>query len=194
MTASPPKTDDDRLPAPRAPLTAQTWREVAHLLSNMPIGIIGFVYVAVAASVGGGLSLTVIGLPLLTLGLLGCRLFGRLERSRARALLGVRVEEPSPVHVPNPGLFSWLWAHLTDSVAWRHALYAFIRLPWGVLTFYVALTGLLVGWLVLPWVARWLTNVDRVLVRTLLSPSDELERRVAELESDRGAVVDTAAA
>lgn len=30
------------------------------------------------------------------------------------------------------------------------------------------------------------------MVRGLLSPSDELERRIAELESDRGVVVDTA--
>ncbi len=32
------------------------------------------------------------------------------------------------------------------------------------------------------------------MVRGLLSPSDDLERRIAELESDRGVVVDTAAA
>jgi signal transduction histidine kinase len=32
------------------------------------------------------------------------------------------------------------------------------------------------------------------MVRGLLSPSDELERRIAELESDRGVVIDTAAA
>lgn len=64
----------------------------------------------------------------------------------------------------------------------------------GVLTFTVALIGLLVLWPVLPYVVRWLSNVDRLMVRGLLSPSDELERRIAELESDRGVVVDTAAA
>ena len=42
------------------------------------------------------------------------------------------------------------------------------------------------GWPVLPWVARGLGNADRAMVRGLLSPSDELERRIAELESDRG--------
>ncbi len=42
--------------------------------------------------------------------------------------------------------------------------------------------------------ARELAHVDRAMVRALLSPSDELERRIAELESDRGVVVDTAAA
>ncbi|KPC94737.1 histidine kinase, partial [Streptomyces sp. NRRL F-6602] len=49
-------------------------------------------------------------------------------------------------------------------------------------------------WPVLPFVVRLLADADRAMVRGLLSPSDELERRIAELESDRGVVVDTAAA
>jgi signal transduction histidine kinase len=73
-------------------------------------------------------------------------------------------------------------------------LYDFIRLPWGIVTFTVTLTSLFLLWPVLPFLARGLTNVDRAMVRGLLSPSDELERRIAELESDRGVVVDTAAA
>ncbi|PNE36769.1 MULTISPECIES: sensor histidine kinase [Streptomyces] len=44
-----------------------------------------------------------------------------------------------------------------------------------------------------PWVFRGLTQVDRLLVRGLLGPSP-LATRVIELESDRGVVVDTAAA
>ncbi|MET8299258.1 histidine kinase, partial [Streptomyces sp. NPDC005180] len=70
----------------------------------------------------------------------------------------------------------------------------FIRLPWAVLSFVVTLVGLFVLWPVLPYVVRAMANADRAMVRGLLSPSDELERRIAELESDRGVVVDTAAA
>jgi signal transduction histidine kinase len=44
-----------------------------------------------------------------------------------------------------------------------------------------------------PWVIRGLASVDRALVVGLLGPS-RLETRVTELESDRGVVVDTAAA
>jgi signal transduction histidine kinase len=87
-----------------------------------------------------------------------------------------------------------LWSSLRDPVAWRTVLYDFIRLPWGIVTFTVTLTSLFLLWPVLPFLARGLTNVDRAMVRGLLSPSDELERRIAELESDRGVVVDTAAA
>ncbi|WP_406421459.1 sensor domain-containing protein [Streptomyces sp. NBC_00873] len=47
--------------------------------------------------------------------------------------------------------------------------------------------------LVTPWIIRGLTSVDRVMVYGLLGPS-RLASRVSELESDRGVVVDTAAA
>jgi signal transduction histidine kinase len=96
--------------------------------------------------------------------------------------------------VRGTGFFPWLWSSLRDPVAWRTVLYDFIRLPWGIVTFTVTLTSLFLLWPVLPFLARGLTNVDRAMVRGLLSPSDELERRIAELESDRGVVVDTAAA
>ncbi|QKW08543.1 sensor domain-containing protein [Streptomyces sp. NA04227] len=55
-----------------------------------------------------------------------------------------------------------------------------------------ALVGLLLT-LATPWMIRSLTMVDRLLVSGLLGPS-QVENRVVELESDRGVVVDTAAA
>jgi hypothetical protein len=47
--------------------------------------------------------------------------------------------------------------------------------------------------LVTPWIIRGLASMDRVMVAGLLGPS-RLATRVIELESDRGVVVDTAAA
>ncbi|MCJ0870007.1 sensor domain-containing protein [Streptomyces sp. AP-93] len=196
MTASKHTPDDGAPPPVRAALDAVTWKEIAYLLSNLPAALIGFVYTVVMVATAGGLSVTAIGLPLFACGLFMSRQLGRLERARARDLLGVRVDEPTPMPGPgrSGGFFPWLWASLKDPVAWRTVLFELIRLPWAVLTFSVALTGLFVLWPVLPWVVRGLANVDRAMVRGLLSPSDELERRIAELESDRGVVVDTAAA
>ncbi|MFJ6069948.1 sensor histidine kinase [Streptomyces sp. NPDC093065] len=185
----------DRLPPARFAYDRHTWKEIAHLLANFPAALLGFVYVVTMLSVGVGLTVTVIGLPLLAAGLLGARQLGKLERARARALLGVRVDEPSPLPLRSGrGFFAQLWMSLKDPVGWRTVLYDFIRFPWGVLTFVTTLTSLFVLWPVLPFIARAMTNVDRAMVRGLLSPSDELERRIAELESDRGVVVDTAAA
>ncbi|MEV8568599.1 sensor domain-containing protein [Streptomyces sp. NPDC051322] len=189
------RLDSEQLPPVRFAFDRHTWKEIAHLLSNLPAAILGFVYVVFMVAVGSGLAVTVIGLPLLAAGLLGARQLGKLERARARALLGVRVEEPSPLAVRRDGnLLSRLWMSLKDPVGWRTVLYEFIRLPWGVLTFSLVMPSLFVLWPVLPYIARGLTNADRAMVRGLLSPSDELERRIAELESDRGVVVDTAAA
>ncbi|CAO0826877.1 sensor histidine kinase [Streptomyces microflavus] len=196
MTMSPSVPDPDRPPPARLALDRWTWREIAHLLVNLPMAIAGFVYALLVIAVGVGLSVTVIGLPVLVAGLRGARVLGRVERGRARSLLGVRIEEPSPLPRGRQegGVFPWLWSGLKDPVGWRSLLYAFIRLPWGVLTFAVTLVSLIVLWPVLPFIARGLTAADRAMVRGLLPPSDELERRIAELESDRGVVVDTAAA
>ncbi|MFJ4875230.1 sensor histidine kinase [Streptomyces sp. NPDC088745] len=208
MTASPGAYPPGSPPPPSSPPDAplpppaafaygkQTWKEVGQLLLDLPLALVGFVYAVLVVAFGVALSVTVVGLPLLAAGLTGARGLGRWERARARALLGVRVEEPSPLRAARAqhGFFPWLWSTLKDPVAWRSILYSVVRLPWGVLTFAVTLVSLLLLWPVLGFVVRGLTNVDRTMVRGLLFPSGELERRIAELESDRGVVVDTAAA
>ncbi|MFE2063266.1 sensor histidine kinase [Streptomyces sp. NPDC059467] len=189
------REDRERLPPVRLAYDGHAWKEIAHLLLNLPVSVLGFVYVFVTLWVCGLLTLTVVGIPLLAASLLGTRRLGKMERARARALLGVRVDEPSPIPRARRGAGTQrLWMALKDPVGWRTLLYYLIRLPWGVLTFAVVLPSLFVLWPVLPFIARGLANADRAMVRGLLSPSDELERRIAELESDRGVVVDTAAA
>ncbi|MFE0042908.1 sensor histidine kinase [Streptomyces albireticuli] len=191
-----PQDGGDRLPPARFAFDARTWREVAYLLLDLPVGLLGFLYVTVWLYAGVLLAVTVIGLPMLAAGLMGMRVLGRWERHRARRLLGVRIDEPSPLSRQrrDAGFFAWVWTALKDPVAWRGTLYAFIRLPWGVLTFGITLVSLFVAWPVLGHLARAMSNVDRAMVRGLLCPSSELERRIAELEEDRGVVVDTAAA
>jgi signal transduction histidine kinase len=191
-----PLPDGDRLPPARPAYDAYTWREIAFLLSNLPVTVVGFTYAMVVLPTAAGLTVTAIGLPLVALALMGARLLGGLERGRARGLLGLRIDEPSPLrsHSRSNGFFTRLWTALKDPVGWRSMLYQLIRLPWGVVTFTVTLTGLFVLWPVLPYLVRAMTTVDRAMVRGLLSPSPDLERRIAELESDRGVVIDTAAA
>ncbi|MBD9735384.1 sensor domain-containing protein, partial [Streptomyces sp. H28] len=185
----------DRPPPPRFAFDRHTWKEIAHLLLNLPVSLVGFTYVVTVLFTSAWLTVTVIGFPLLAAALMGARLLGRAERARARALLGVRVDEPSRLPMRGSvGFWPQLWMAVKDPVGWRTMLYELIRLPWGVLTFTITLTSLFVLWPVLPYLARGMADVDRAMVRGLLSPSDELERRIAELESDRGVVVDTAAA
>ncbi|MFH8795701.1 sensor histidine kinase [Streptomyces sp. NPDC017941] len=232
-----------RLPAAlRAPLEGRTWREFLYVLLSLPISIVGFVFAVTMLSVGAGLLITFVGVPVLALGLASLRGFGALERIRARTLLGVDVRTPHPLQARG-GFMAWMGAILKSGVSWRHVVYAVLHMPWAVFSFGVTVVFWTYGWAMLtyplwfwvfpmhagqdgiqiygdeshrvyldnpfeigltsatgllvtlatPWIIRALTTVDRVMVFGLLGPS-RLVSRVVELESDRGVVVDTAAA
>ncbi|GAA2733690.1 sensor histidine kinase [Streptomyces nogalater] len=233
-----------RLPAGlRAPFEARSWREFGYVLLSLPVAIVLFCWTVTMVSLGAGLLVTFLGIPVLAAALAGCRGFGVLERARARALLGLRVADPEPLRPPKPGLVAWTGAVLKSGSSWRQALYTLVQFPWAVFSFSVVVTFWSLGWslltyplwfwvfpvyagqggmqlygdshhsvyldnpfevgltalvglaftLVSPWLVRALTTVDGLLVRGLLGPSP-LSARVVELESDRGVVVDTAAA
>ncbi|MFD3628506.1 sensor histidine kinase [Streptomyces sp. NPDC058698] len=233
-----------RLPAAlRAPVEGRTWRELGYVLLSLPISILLFTYAVTMVSLGAGLLVTFLGVPVLAAALAGCRGFGSVERARARGLLGLEVGEPEPLRVKRQGVMAWVGVVLKSGASWRSLLYAVLQLPWAVLSFVVTVTLWSVGWSLLtyplwfwvfptyggqdglqlygddrhriyldnpfeitvtagvgllftlatPWIVRALTTVDRVMVHGLLGPS-RLATRVVELESDRGVVVDTAAA
>ncbi|MBQ1094050.1 sensor histidine kinase [Streptomyces sp. B93] len=234
-----------RLPAPlRAPFEARHWRELTYVLIGLPMGVLLFTYAVTMVSLGAGLLVTFLGVPVLAAALAGCRGLGSVERGLARGLLGLEVAAPEPLRVRGKGgALAWMGAVLKDGTSWRHLLYAVLRLPWAVFSFSVAVSFFAYGWAMLtyplwfwvfplyggqdglqlygdethsvyldnpfeitvtalvgllftlatPWIVRALTTVDRVLVHGLLGPS-RLASRVEELESDRGVVVDTAAA
>ncbi|MFM9697625.1 sensor histidine kinase [Streptomyces europaeiscabiei] len=233
-----------RVPAGlRAPFEARSWREFGYVLLGLPVGILLFTYAVTMVSVGAGLLVTFLGVPVLAAGLAGCRGFGALERVRARALLGVDVAAPEPLRPKGRGAMAWMGAVLRSGASWRQLLYAVVQFPWSVFSFVVAVTFWTYGWALLtyplwfwvfpvwagqdglqlygdethsvylnnpfevtvtalvgllftmatPWILRGLTMVDRGMVGALLGPS-RLGARVVELESDRGVVIDTAAA
>ncbi|WP_328449351.1 sensor domain-containing protein [Streptomyces sp. NBC_00386] len=233
-----------RLPAPlRAPFEARSLREFGYVLLGLPLGILMFTFAVTMVSLGAGLLVTFLGVPVLAAALAGCRGLGSLERARARGLLGVEVAEPEPLRTKKQGAMAWMGAVLKSGTSWRHLLYAVVQFPWSVFSFVVAVNFWVYGWALLtyplwfwvfpmyggqdglqlygdtthsvyldnpfeiavtalvgllftmatPWIVRALTSVDGLMVRGLLGPS-RLATRVVELESDRGVVVDTAAA
>jgi signal transduction histidine kinase len=227
----------------RAPIEARSWREFGYLMLSLPISIIMFTFAVTMVSLGAGLLVTFLGVPVLAAGLAGCRGLGALERTRARGLLGLDVAAPEPLRMSKRGAMAWVGAMLKSGASWRHLLYAVLHFPWAVFAFSVAISFWTYGWAMLtyplwfwlfpvyggqdglqlygdqghsiyldnpfeitvtalvgllltmatPWIVRALTQVDRLLVGGLLGPS-KLATRVVELESDRGVVIDTAAA
>ncbi|MEV7446013.1 sensor domain-containing protein [Streptomyces sp. NPDC091204] len=227
----------------RAPVEGRTWREFGYLLIGLPLSTLYFSLAITGVSLGAGLLVTFLGVPVLAGVLAMCRGFGAVERARVRVLLGADIADPAPIRAKKAGPLAAMGALLKSGSAWRHVLYSVIHFPWAVFGFCLALTFWAVGWTLLlyplwfwviptytdqpglmlfqngdyssyvdsplevalaclaglavtlatPWVIRALTTVDRVMVGGLLGRS-RLASRVTELESDRGVVVDTAAA
>lgn len=177
---------------PLLALGGRTWKEIIYLLLNLPLGIAGFVTTVVMISLGAGLAVTVIGLPLLAVGLTICKVFGRVDRWRARVLLGHSI--PTPSKLPTSGgFFAWPWTRIADPVGWRSVIYLLIRLPWGIITFVVTLVFLIALWPVLPYITHAFAAVEKAMISALLSPSSAMERRIRELEARRETMVDAAA-
>ncbi|MCE7078872.1 sensor histidine kinase [Streptomyces sp. ST2-7A] len=141
----------------RLALGPRTLREGVYLLLNFPISTALFVFAVTGLSVGAGLLVLFVGLPLLCLVLVAVRGAGFLERTRARALLRLDVPQPRPLRprAGRRGALAWAGAVLRSGECWRATVYALVHFPWAVFTFctVVALWSAALGLVSLPlWV------------------------------------------
>jgi signal transduction histidine kinase len=122
------------------PFAAATWKHVVYLLLAFPLGIVYFVALAVGVSLGIGLAIIWVGLPILLLTALAWRAAAGLERLLARTLLDLRI--PAPAHM-GPGLTVWQRVKLLlrDPVTWKSLVFVALKLPLGIVGF-AAIVGL----------------------------------------------------
>ncbi|GGO02924.1 sensor histidine kinase [Micromonospora parathelypteridis] len=106
----------------------QLRNRVGYVLASLPLAVAGFAYAGLTVVVGGLSSLTLLGLPLMSSGVLGARGWGRLHRALARATLGLRVDDPRPVR-RRPGPVGYVRTGLGDATGWRALAYLIIKLP-----------------------------------------------------------------
>ncbi|RBQ16226.1 sensor histidine kinase [Spongiactinospora rosea] len=186
----------------------------AYAFAAPPLSLIGLAYVMAILYVGGLLSLTLIGLPLLAVGLKGARLLGRAHARLIQMALGEPIEttQPGP---PASGPLRWIQNSLSDVTAWRGMLYLALRFPIDAITFVVAIAvpglgvwsvvwalvlqsnpwsgaGVVLGGLVVlslvPIAVRALMALHLLLARMLLGPSTS-QKRLRTLEQARGTVL-----
>ncbi|MEK8144194.1 sensor domain-containing protein [Streptomyces sp. M10(2022)] len=133
----------------RGPFAAATYREIGYALTSLPVAIAGFVIVVTLFSLGAGLALTVLGLPVLAGLLAVARGLGATERLRAAALLDLDTARPAAVPAPkHPGWWAAIRARLSDAAGWKAVLFQVVMFPWRVASFCVTLTFLITGWTV----------------------------------------------
>jgi len=137
--AVPPLVPSARLPG----VIRRFGRESAYLLLAFPIALVSFVLVVTGLSVGAGLLVTVVGLPILTATMFVARAFAQLERTQVRTLLGRDV--PTVTYrrpAPDAGWFRRSVAPLADAQSWLDVLHAFV----GFFTATVAWSFALTWW------------------------------------------------
>jgi signal transduction histidine kinase len=133
----------------RAPVEGRTWREFGYLLVGLPLSTLYFSLAITGISLGAGLLVTFLGVPVLAGVLAMCRGFGMVERARARGMLRADIADPAPVRPRKPGAMAAIGAVLKNGSAWRHVLYSVIHFPWAVFAFVLALTLWTCGWTLL---------------------------------------------
>ncbi len=131
-----------RLPFPIAVFGYRaTWGELLYAMLGLPLGIAGFVFAVVTLSVGAGLGVTFIGLPILAVTGIGAKLLADAIRRLANSLTGTAVPARGPV-VAKTGAnrFGWVGAQLTDVAAWKARGYLVLKLPLGIMSFVATVT------------------------------------------------------
>ncbi|MVO89403.1 hypothetical protein GPA10_32785 [Streptomyces sp. p1417] len=103
----------------RAPFAAPTFRTFGYVLTSLPVAVAGFVFAVTLFSLGAGLAVTLLGLPVFAAMLAGARGLGASERRRARDLLGVVVAGPAPVRGADA---EGAWARATGAARGRGGL------------------------------------------------------------------------
>ncbi|MCX4822925.1 sensor domain-containing protein [Streptomyces sp. NBC_01142] len=130
-------------------------RALLYALLALPLALVGMLLVLVGLLVGGLLSVTPLGPWLIALSVRGALALGALQRTLARALLGLDIEPP--VRRDEPGAFGWRRAVLGDRAGWRAVRCALAAPLTAVLPFAAVVAGCVYGLLFLlhPILKHW---------------------------------------
>jgi signal transduction histidine kinase len=123
----------------REPFQRRTWSELAFFLVSACVGFIGVAFIVFTMGAGIFLAPIFIGLLVIAGSLRGTRGIGSWQRALAQHFLGERIGDPGPFR-PRPGFFGWLWAALTDTVAWRALGYAIVKIPLVIFGVWIGLS------------------------------------------------------
>jgi len=117
----------------------QSYLNIVYLLLAFPLGTFYFVFLVTGLSLGFGLSVTLLGIPLLGLVLGGSWALCKFERNVAGTLL--RVDIPAGARQPESnGLWARVKVLLKDRVTWTGMFYLLLKFPLGTATFTIVVT------------------------------------------------------
>ena len=128
-----------------APVQVRTYTNLFYLALSFPLGLFYFVFLLTGLSLGFGLTIIWIGLPILAVVLAASWGLAALERRLAMLLLGAEVP---PMAAQNSGQTTGIWnivqEFLANPVTWKGLGFLFVKLPLGILSFATTLALLVI--------------------------------------------------
>jgi hypothetical protein len=131
-----------------APFRAQTYRSLAYLALAFPLGLAYFVGLTVGVSLGLGLFITLVGIPILIATLAGATVVAGFEAHLVKRLLGVEANSPELVRefdsgdkpaLPGDGMVDSAKRLVTAPSTWTSVALVLTKFVFGLVSF-VALT------------------------------------------------------
>ncbi len=114
---------------------------MVYLVTGVPLSAIFFSLAVTGLALGVGLlPLALLGLPVLSLTLQGCRALGAFERGRVSLMLGQVIPAPGKKTLPEGGWLRRWMARLSDSSSWRQLAGALVLLPVTAIGYAVAVS------------------------------------------------------
>jgi signal transduction histidine kinase len=120
----------------------RTYAETLDLLVDLVFGTLWFTVFTTLIATGAGLLITLVGLPILTATFLLARGAAWFERRRARALLGIEIDDPVRRAAKGSSVWHKLVAPFRDRTTWKELFYLWLVQPvQSVVNFTVAVTA-----------------------------------------------------
>ena len=125
-----------------APFRLRTYANLLSLWLAFPLGLLYFVALMSGFSIGVGLLIVWVGVPVLLTAFLFVWTLGGFERILATGLLGARIPERSLPAVGDVGVWRWLGALLRNPTLYKSTLFLALKFPVGLAGWIASVVGL----------------------------------------------------
>jgi len=110
-----------------------------YLLLSLPIGILYFVVLITGFSLGAGLLITLVGIPILVAMIFVTYILGDLDRKMTSLLLGVNIAKPEARPSNDDSARAILVAQVKSLQFWKELGYLLLKMPLGVISFTISI-------------------------------------------------------
>ena len=123
----------------------RTYMRLVYLLLAFPLGIAYFVFLTTGISLGVGLSIIWVGVPILLGMMIAWRGLARMERWLAISLLGVEIDSPTPVIPVGGSIWDRVEALFREPLTWTSLSWLLLLFPLGIISFVLLVTTVAIG-------------------------------------------------